>query len=261
MAIRAIASDLDGTLLGADRQLSAGNERAIRAAMASGVTFVVATGRPLRWLRPLDSIMGLRSHVIASNGAITLDGAGSVLRMWPMDPGVLRGVQRELSSALPVGLAVEHVDGWARDSAFVREHPTQDEPLSTSDELPVEDVLKLLVWSGELDTVALHDAVVGLVGDRLTCTYSFVSAEGFLELSAPGVSKASALEHLLADLGHEPSELAAFGDMPNDLAMLRLAGRAFVPSNAHADLIAEGFEVIGHHDDDGVGRAIEALLR
>ena len=61
-------------------------------------------------------------------------------------------------------------------------------------------------------------------------------------------------------LGVDLADAAAFGDMPNDLSMLRLVGHPFVVSNAHRRVLQEGFPVIGHHDTSAVGHAILDLL-
>ena len=45
-----IASDVDGTLLDADELVTARTRAAVRAAIAGGATFVLATGRPPRWM-------------------------------------------------------------------------------------------------------------------------------------------------------------------------------------------------------------------
>jgi hydroxymethylpyrimidine pyrophosphatase-like HAD family hydrolase len=48
--------------------------------------------------------------------------------------------------------------------------------------------------------------------------------------------------------------------MPNDLPMLRFAGRGVAVANAHADVLAAADEITASNDEDGVARTIEALL-
>ena len=64
------------------------------------------------------------------------------------------------------------------------------------------------------------------------------SADGLLEISAAGVSKASALARLCESAGIDRRDVIAFGDMPNDLPMLAWAGHAVAVANAHPDVIA-----------------------
>jgi len=121
-------------------------------------------------------------------------------------------------------------------------------------------VVKLLVYGPDISTDRLADLVAPLVKGRLDLTISIIQPNGILELSAPGVSKASALQVLMDDYGVDASEVAAFGDMPNDLDMLELAGQPFVMSNAHPTVLAQGFPEAGHHDDSGFGRIVMQLL-
>jgi hydroxymethylpyrimidine pyrophosphatase-like HAD family hydrolase len=54
--------------------------------------------------------------------------------------------------------------------------------------------------------------------------------------------------------------VVAVGDMPNDVAMLQWAGRAYAVANAHAAVLAVADEVLPSNDDDGVATLINALL-
>ena len=81
-----------------------------------------------------------------------------------------------------------------------------------------------------------------------------------IEIAAAGVSKATGLARLCGNLGIDPTEVIAFGDMPNDLPMLRLAGRAVAVANAHPEVLAAAHEITASNDEDGVAQRIEALL-
>ena len=79
-------------------------------------------------------------------------------------------------------------------------------------------------------------------------------------MSARGVSKASTLAELCARRGIAPADVVAFGDMPNDLPMLRWAGRSYAVANAHPDVLAAVDATTASNDDDGVARVIEELF-
>jgi hydroxymethylpyrimidine pyrophosphatase-like HAD family hydrolase len=83
----------------------------------------------------------------------------------------------------------------------------------------------------------------------LAVTYSTAA---FLEIAAAGVDKGSALAWLSDRLGIAPAEVIAFGDMPNDLAMLRWAGRAVAVANAHPEVLAAAHEITPSNGEDGV---------
>jgi hydroxymethylpyrimidine pyrophosphatase-like HAD family hydrolase len=107
---------------------------------------------------------------------------------------------------------------------------------------------------------ALASAVAGAVGDLATVTTSVVHDRfGMAELSVPGVTKASALAELCGELDLAASDVVAFGDMPNDAAMLEWAGHAYVMADGHPSLLGR-FDSAGSCGDAGVGRTLRVLL-
>ena len=73
-----------------------------------------------------------------------------------------------------------------------------------------------------------------------------------LELSLPGVNKAVTLAEYAASLGVASADVVAFGDMPNDIEMLRWAGRGVAMGQA-VEVVREAADhVTGTVYDDGV---------
>ena len=99
---------------------------------------------------------------------------------------------------------------------------------------------------------------VRLAGELAVVTWSSTTA--LLEISAAGVTKASTLELLCAQRGIAAQEVAAFGDMPNDLPMLAWAGTSYAMANAHPDVRALADRRIGSNDEEGVAAVLEGLL-
>jgi hydroxymethylpyrimidine pyrophosphatase-like HAD family hydrolase len=79
-------------------------------------------------------------------------------------------------------------------------------------------------------------------------------------MSAAGVTKASTLELLCAELGVQAHEVVAFGDMPNDIPMLTWAGTSYAMAGAHASTIAAAGRTAPGNDEDGVARVLEELF-
>jgi hydroxymethylpyrimidine pyrophosphatase-like HAD family hydrolase len=52
----------------------------------------------------------------------------------------------------------------------------------------------------------------------------------------------------------------AFGDMPNDLPMLRWAGTSYAVANAHPDVIAVADHVAPANYDDGVATVLAGIF-
>jgi hydroxymethylpyrimidine pyrophosphatase-like HAD family hydrolase len=119
-------------------------------------------------------------------------------------------------------------------------------------------VFKLLAKHPSLDPdefLRLGRELVGAYGE---VTRS--AAVAMLEISAPGVSKASALARWCAEREIPAEQVVAIGDMPNDLPMLAWAGTAYAVANAHPEVLAATSRHTADHEDDGVAQVIESLL-
>jgi hypothetical protein len=57
-----------------------------------------------------------------------------------------------------------------------------------------------------------------------------------------------------------PESVIAFGDMPNDLPLMRWAGTSCAVANAHPDVLAAATHVIGSNDADGVAEYLERIF-
>ena len=68
-----IATDVDGTLLDADERVTPRTRQAVLAAVAAGTEFVLATGRPPRWIAPVVDALGFAPMAVCANGAVIYD--------------------------------------------------------------------------------------------------------------------------------------------------------------------------------------------
>jgi Cof subfamily protein (haloacid dehalogenase superfamily) len=265
MQVRAIATDLDGTLLRSDKTVSARTRAAVDAAADAGILFVIATGRPPRWIPPVIEQLGDRGLVVCANGATVYDPARhELVHRVELDPEVAAALVDDIEAAFPDAvLAVEQGFDWGLDPAVASTGLDLDVLAGEVTVAPIRSFLhrpvtKLIVRLPDDSEPGVAARVQELVGERALVTHSTV--ETFLELSHPSVHKASAVERLLVEAGVEPGEVMAFGDMPNDLELIRWAGHGVAVANAHPLLLAEADEVTASNDDDGVAVVIERLL-
>src|ERR1039457_2614894 len=75
-SIRLIATDIDGTLLNPQFQISPDDLTALRRAHASGIEIVLVTGRRHTFALPIAQQLGFDLWLISSNGAVTRSLAG-----------------------------------------------------------------------------------------------------------------------------------------------------------------------------------------
>lgn len=259
--VRLVASDLDGTLLGSDGIVSARTAAALAAAHESGLDVVFVTGRPLRWAAQVFDHVGGHGLVICANGALVWDVEADRPRLQrALQPDDALTVAESVRAAYPDAVfAAERLTGFALEPAYSpRWLPGADVQRLELPDLLAEPVLKLLVRHEALvaDDYAAH--VAELAGARATVTFSDV--DSLLEVSAPGVTKASTLALLCEERGIDAGEVVALGDMPNDVAMLRWAGTSYAMASAHPLAIEAATHRAASNDDDGVARVIEQIV-
>ena len=254
--IRLVATDLDGTLLNNQGEVSERSAAALRATQAAGLTVVLVTGRPVRMVVPMAEELGLHGHVICANGAGTyrLPG-GEPEDLAGISPELLRRLIPRLRLDLPgVGFALEYGDVVLREVILRDDEGSVPDILTAVQERPL---LKLIVRAPGLDTHALNGRINALCAGELEASSSGAS---FSEVAAHGVNKGYALARLCGLLGVERGEVLAFGDAHNDLPLLAQAGRAVAMGNAVPELKTATGEVTLSNDDDGVALVLEALL-
>lgn len=256
-----VATDLDGTLVpNASMTVPEFTARVLRRLDDAGVPVVFVTGRPLRWMSPFWPHIGNHGLAIVSNGAITFDAhAQRVLSIAGIDAEPGLELSRSIAAAIPgVTFAIECADGIRLDSDYPERGASRGGvrrgALATIWDQPAA---KLLVRHSAGDADAFHARVAAVVGDRATVTWS---VPGLAEISAAGVTKASALAGLCQRLGIAARDVIAFGDMPNDLAMLGWAGTAYAVANAHESVRAIANDVVLSCAEEGVAHALDWLV-
>ncbi len=259
---RLVATDLDGTLVRSDGTISARTVAAVRRVLSQGAEVVFVTGRPPRKMADISRVFGARGLAICSNGALVHDLATRrpvIERL--IDPATLTEAAARLRAAVPgIGLAVEYATELASDERY---EPWEWDADVTLQRLPDAELLarpapKLLGRHDRLPADRLVELAAPHLGDLVTVYHS--NGLRLVEAIAKETSKATALAHLAAGLGIRAADVVAFGDMPNDLPMLRWAGRSYGMANAHPSVLAGGTSVIGRNDDDGVAKVLEQLF-
>ena len=260
-----VATDLDGTLVRSDGTIGERTLQAVHAVQDAGSTVVFVTGRPPRFLKPVADLTGHRGIALCANGALVLDLATEeVLEAHPFPAAAGLETLTRLRTELPdLSFGVEWADGFAHEPSYPRGLRQSEnlrgaaQAVDDVEDLFANPVVKLLARHDTMSSDELAVRLTELVDDLATVTHSSV---GLLEISVSGVTKASALEQFVKHRGATADDVIAFGDMPNDLAMLQWAGRSVAVANAHPKVREVADEVTASNDQDGVGIVLERLL-
>jgi Cof subfamily protein (haloacid dehalogenase superfamily) len=258
-----IATDLDGTLLGAGSTVSTRNAVALRRAARTGATVVLVTGRSQHRLWEIYSQLGARYIAICANGGVVYDPVEErVLACRPIAPEHVHQVCARLRERVPEVVFAAHVECGGRalhEPGWPRYREVEDGcPPAKVPDLTSRPVVKLQARAPGQDPELFTALVAETVGDLVEVTRQ--GYRGLVEMSRRGVTKGSALATVANELTISATDALVFGDMPNDVPMMRWAGWSVAVANAHAEVRAAAKDVTLTNVQDGVGVYLERLL-
>lgn len=255
---KAVALDIDGTLIDHDERISDAVIDAVRRA-AGQVPIILATGRAYQTTQPVAGLLGLPDgFVVASNGARTVRyPSGDVIDERTFDPSTVIASVRE--HAPNARMAVEeHGDGR---NGYRVTAPFPDGDLGTGAairvvtdaELAPEPVTRLIIRDPDASEADFVD-LAGRLG--LHGVSYFVGWTAWLDIAPEGVDKSTGLKVALAQLELDPADLLAIGDGRNDIEMLVYAGLGVSMGSAPDEVKVAADEVTKSVQDDGVAAVL-----
>ena len=260
---RLIATDLDGTVLRSDGTLSEYTTSVLGRARAAGSVVVLVTGRPPRRMGQIIGRIGSEGTAVCANGAVEWDlRTMRAVAEYPLEADVAGEVVDRLRARLPdLRFAMEYHDHFGYQPGY--ELGGYDARSRQGIEMPLPDLVagrgvKLVARHPRLPADELTARTIEIVGDIATPVNT--NRRRLVEITAPGVNKASTLARLCARAGIAPAQVLAFGDMPNDLPMLTWAGTSYAVANAHPQVLAAVAGRARSNDQDGVAAVLAALF-
>lgn len=268
MQVKLIALDLDGTTLNSKGLLTDITKEAIEEAIRREIQVVIATGRVFSAL-PAEvlSIEGIR-YMITSNGARVVDiSSQETIYTNLIHPFAIENTVRLLkqydfmTEAFISGVAYIDTAIYRNIEAVGLNKKHSDYIISTR--TPVENILDFIaehkehveninINFGRPEDKSMMKEVLKQL-EQVTITSSF---DHNLEIGGATTSKADAIQTLCGRLGIQTNETMAFGDSPNDEAMLLSAGFPIAMGNGKDQLKSIAKYITGTNDEDGVAKAI-----
>lgn len=263
--LKAIAVDLDGTILGKGSIMSERTGSALRRCVEADLPVLLCTGRSPAAAEPYRAAIGAVGPMVFYNGAAVVDApSGPILATTLLDGSV---------SSFCVALARRmdvHFHGFLKDGSLVYERrraesATYESRSGLTGRLVDFDSLAAEYGDGFPLIKGMYVAdpeVLSLVEKELDAhfgasIYHARSHADFLEIMAAGVSKGAALKVALTLRGIDPAQAAAFGDGENDIPMIEAVGWGIAMGNAVPAVKSVAREVVQSVGDDGVALWIE----
>jgi Cof subfamily protein (haloacid dehalogenase superfamily) len=267
--MRMVACDLDGTIVCPDGTISRRTLEVLARCERAGIHVVFVTGRPPRWMAPIVEMTAQRGLALCGNGAVVIDlASGEVIRADGLTAETVLEVTDRLRNLVPgATFALETLDGYRREEAYRPLNHTATAIPAGPVQTLLEDrptVIKVLCRQATEEPTRLDsDQMLAIarpaVADLAEVVHSD-PANHLLEISARGVTKASALAWLAESLQVDAADVVAFGDMPNDVPMLAWAGSGYAMAGGHPDAIAAAAAQAPPCTQDGVAQVLELLL-
>ncbi|KPA85360.1 haloacid dehalogenase-like hydrolase-like protein [Leptomonas pyrrhocoris] len=276
--IKAVFTDLDGTLYNSEHTLSARTVKAIAALKERGIPFIVATGRPFPDVFANLETTGLKpDFIITSNGSRVHDAnhelvfacdlnPESVCRIFQLpaeldDDGVVNPISPTRCIQYNLNCGARWLTNERRDEIRAMFHPSLNyEEVDRMAQTPetIKGTHSMYGWGKHEDLLCVQRYIQRELPD----VSSAFPLPHILDCFPSGNHKGVAMRKVCEQLGITPRETIAFGDGMNDVQMLSEAGQGFVMANA-APMVREatkGLPVIGSNREDAVAAKIEELL-
>jgi Cof subfamily protein (haloacid dehalogenase superfamily) len=257
--IRLVCVDVDGTLVGSSGQVDPETWLAADRARATGVLLAICTGRPgFGITRTYAERLSPQGWHIFQNGASIVELPSGNSRSTAVDPNaVALLVERSRKTGRLLELYADNDYTVEIDSPVSRAHaallgvPFQTRSFSSLTAPIIR--AQWLVSESEFAGVSAEPRA-GLELSRSTSPV--MPGIQFVNLTPPGVDKASAVRGIAAAYGVSLSEVMFVGDGSNDAIAMRIVGAPVAMANADADALAVATHVVGDVDRGGL---IEAL--
>jgi len=274
-SIRLLATDIDGTLLNPQFQVSEGDLAALRRAHAAGMEIVLVTGRRHTFALPIAQQLGFDLWLISSNGAVTRSLSGETFHRDLMPAETCRQLCEAMiefrrhmvltfDKEIKGAIVLEHLDEigasirrWLEKNMEFIEFVVPIERALVSD--PVQ-----AMFCGTMARMSL--ALEALTGTGLQDKITVLRTEypvrdlSMIDVLNRGCSKGHALERWARHRGFHRDEVMAVGDNHNDVEMLEFAGHPVIMGNACEELRARGWRVTLGNEACGVAAALQEVM-
>lgn len=285
--IKLIASDMDGTLLNAQMQISPENIKAIKYAQKMGVEFLVSTGRTRNEALPLLQKANLNTGYININGAQVYDSEGDLVIEKPIFRDKALAVINILKKS---GFYFEVVSGEHvySDSRIRRISNVSDLLVDLNKHLSLKNVVSFAGGSDQVLNVIFVESFNQLFEDPNFKVMKFVvfdpagprafnkirqeikkigglvgtaSSSTNLEINNESAQKGIALLDYGKAKNISPNEIMAIGDNFNDESMIKMAGIGVAMENAVPEIKNLASFITKNNNDSGVANAIYSFIK
>jgi len=259
---RLVISDVDGTLLDPNKQLTEAARAAVRDLDTAGVGFTFVSARPPRALLPLAQATHLKLPFASFNGATVCSPDLEVLSQKLMPKrDVVRAAEIIADHGLDVWAFVgsewwvtnlhgPHTDGHRK---LLGREPHLMVPMLGI----CSEAAKIVGVSDDYDAVARCEQALRKSSLHISATRS---SNYYVDVTDADANKGHAVRELMRLAGATPETTVTLGDMPTDVLMFREAAESIAMGNA-SDVVKQAAKAVTTSNrDEGFARAVHEFI-
>lgn len=272
MKYKLICIDMDGTLLNKTGEISEKNLEAIKMASENGVNVAVTTGRLFTSANYFADLLGVKTPVIASNGAYIREKSSDkviyksllgydnaikiveILKNFNLYPHFNTYDSIFTEKLINSSLFYSKLNETLPEDRRIKIHIVEEwQRVLKENE---SEILKCIVIDKDIEKIKKAKEEI----NKIETVEVVSSLKKNFEIMSKGVSKGKAVEMLANYYGINKSEIICMGDNENDLSMIKYAGLGIAMGNAE-DFVKESADYITDtNENDGVAKAIEKFV-
>ncbi|MGN6549522.1 MAG: Cof-type HAD-IIB family hydrolase [Pararhizobium sp.] len=258
-----LLSDVDGTLVDPDKQLTPRALAAVHELREKGVRFAIASSRPPRGVASLIEQLALDTPIAGFNGGLYVDRdfnelasrtlpadvageAAELIRSHGLDVWVFRGQEWFVDD--PDGAYVEH------EMRTVQFRPTVVADVTAR----LDGIAKMVGVGADFARVEeAETAAQGAIGKAATVARS---QSYYLDITALEANKGAVVDYLSRTLDIPRTRIATIGDHTNDVKMFERSGLSIAMGNASDAVKAKAMHQTASNREDGFALAVERFI-
>lgn len=261
--ISLVISDVDGTLIDGDKELTAKTKAAVQKLRDANILFTVTSARPPFGLKAIAETLDLQYPLGSFNGGLISDPQGDLVARTSLDSQVIPKI---IAKAENYGL-----DAWLYSnrhwyvknmSGFHVNHhqeTLQFEATAVDRYDEIEDeIFKIVAVSSDFDAVYQCEVAIGQeFGNSLAATRS---QPYNLDITDPKANKGEAVIQIARHLEIPTAEIVTIGDNFNDISMFGNSGISIAMGNADAEVQKKATYVTASNLEEGFAKAIDRFV-
>ncbi|MGB2684003.1 MAG: HAD family hydrolase [Olleya sp.] len=258
--IKLIVSDLDGTLLNANHQVSDEFFELFKILKEKNILFVAASGRP--YYSMLEKLKVIKDDIII----VSENGGLAIKQDHLLISNTFKKNSLTTISKLVVGLQDTHPVFCTKNKAYViskskkllallSEYYSNYDIIDDVSEI-TEDVYKIALYHEESSEKYIYPSVKHLEQNFKVK----VSANHWVDISENIANKGYAIKHIQKLYNINESETMVFGDYNNDIEMLKLGHYSYAMDNAHPNVKTIANYLTKSNNEKGVEIVIKQLI-